>query len=229
MLLAVSSGVMGFKTARTIILAPPKSQEIVGVPSLDKKGTSYYPASSQPDCLLPTLETCMSDAPEIPDAKSGFEKKIAVSIAILAVFLSFIENKGDNAKTDSILLTTEASNQWSYFQSKSVKEHIAQSSINIMTVADKSVAGSRTILKLEENVARYAKEKDEIKAKAESLQNEAEHNGGINDRCDLASLLIQIAIIFSSIAILAEIRWFWFGGILLGAAGCVAGVTAFLM
>lgn len=171
----------------------------------------------------------MSDAPEIPEAKSGFEKKVAVSIAILAVFLSFIENKGDNAKTDSILKTTAAANKWAHFQSKSVKEHMAQSTLTILGLVDKTAKDGPEWKSLSDNVIRYGKEKDELQAEARGIEAEAEHNGAINDRCDLASLLIQIAIIFSSIAILAEIRSIWLIGVLLGLAGCMVGVTAFLM
>jgi len=52
----------------------------------------------------------MPDAPEIPEAKDPFEKRVAVTIAILAVALAFIGNKGDNARTDAIIKTNEASN-----------------------------------------------------------------------------------------------------------------------
>lgn len=45
----------------------------------------------------------MPEAPEIPEAKDPFEKQVAISIAALAVALSVIGNKGDNAKTDAII------------------------------------------------------------------------------------------------------------------------------
>lgn len=60
----------------------------------------------------------MAEAPEIPEANDPFEKQVAVTIACLAVVLAFIGNKGDNAKTDAIIKTNEASNQWGYFQAK---------------------------------------------------------------------------------------------------------------
>ena len=63
----------------------------------------------------------MPDAPEIPAAKDPFEKRAALTIAIIAICLSFVSNLGDNAKTSSILKTSEASDQWSYFQAKSTK------------------------------------------------------------------------------------------------------------
>ncbi len=44
----------------------------------------------------------MSEDVEVPEAKDPFEKRIAISIAIIAVLLSYISMKGDNAKTDAI-------------------------------------------------------------------------------------------------------------------------------
>ena len=67
----------------------------------------------------------MPDAPEIPEAKDPFDKRVALTIAILAICLSFIANLGDNAKTSSILKTSEASDQWNYFQAKSTKAQLA--------------------------------------------------------------------------------------------------------
>ena len=60
----------------------------------------------------------MSETPEIPEANDPFSKQVAITIALLAVVLAVIENKGDNAKTDAIIKTSEASNRWGYYQSK---------------------------------------------------------------------------------------------------------------
>src|SRR4051812_50221216 len=67
----------------------------------------------------------MSDAPEIPEATTDFEKKIALTIAILAVVLSLVNNLGDNSKTDAIIKTNQASDRWAYYQAKGIKENMA--------------------------------------------------------------------------------------------------------
>jgi hypothetical protein len=53
----------------------------------------------------------MSETPEIPEANDPFSKQVAITIALLAVVLALIENKGDNAKTDAIIKTSEAANR----------------------------------------------------------------------------------------------------------------------
>ena len=47
----------------------------------------------------------MADAPEIPEANDPFEKRVAVTIALIAIVLSFIQNAGDKTLdlTQSVL------------------------------------------------------------------------------------------------------------------------------
>ncbi len=174
----------------------------------------------------------MSEAPEIPEATDPFEKRVAISIAALAVMLSFIGNLGDNAKTDSILKTNEATNQWGYFQAKSIKGQMAAMQGDLLATlggAQPDEARTKEIARLRDETARYEKEKTEIKKQAEDLQKEAAHDSTINNRCDLASLMLQIAVVICSVAILSRWHAFWFAGLALGLAGAVAGATAFFM
>lgn len=174
----------------------------------------------------------MADAPEIPEASDPFEKRVAISIAVLAVILSLVGNLGDNAKTDAILKTSEAANQWGYFQAKSIKEQIAEMEGSLLAelgqpqsaeVRDKAVARARG------EVERYEREKTEIKKQAEGLGQQAARDSAVNDRCDLASLMLQIAVVVCSVAILSRWRGFWLAGLALGLVGAVVGAMAFLM
>ncbi len=174
----------------------------------------------------------MADAPEIPEASTDFEKKIALTIAILAVALSFVNNKGDNSKTEAIIKTNLASDNWSHFQAKSIKGHVEEMHAGLLrelggaTLSDEA---KQSLVRLAGGVEKLKGEKEEIGKKAEELTKEANKLGAINDRCDLAALLLQIGIVICSVAILSEWKPFWYTGIVLGAIGAGIGVTAFLM
>jgi hypothetical protein len=174
----------------------------------------------------------MAESPEIPEAKDPFEKRVALTIAILAICLSLTGNRGDNAKTDAIIKTNEAANQWGYFQAKSIKGQMAAMHgdlLNRLAGGDAVEAAKKQTARLQGEGERYDKEKSEIKEKAEELQKDARHLLAVNDRCDLAALLLQIAVIVCSVAILARAHKFWLAGMILGAVGIVASVTAFVM
>jgi hypothetical protein len=175
----------------------------------------------------------MPDAPEIPEANDPFEKRVAVTIAILAVVLAIVGNKGDNAKTDAIIKTNEGANQWAYYQAKGIKGSIASAEQELLTLLAPSQNGSGEIAKNAERLKldgeRYKTEQVEIKAHAEEAQKDADRGSKINDRCDLGSLALQIAIVIASVSILAHSRLFWIASVVLGVVGIGIGVTAFLI
>jgi hypothetical protein len=173
----------------------------------------------------------MSETPEIPEADDAFSRRVAISIAVLAVCISFIGNFGDNAKTDSILKTSEAANQWAYFQAKSIKGHsyeLAAAELELMPATDLAKRDA-LVAAYRAQIAGYEQDKAEIKVEAEGLVKKAEHDSSINDRCDLAALLLSLGVILCSVAILVKQHALWFGGLAVGAAGAVVGATAFFM
>jgi hypothetical protein len=174
----------------------------------------------------------MSDPTEIPEAATAFEKKIALTIAILAVILSFVNNKGDNAKTDAIIKTNLSSDKWAQYQSKSIKGHVEEMHAGLLRELggpSMSDEAKQSLVRLTGEVQRLNSDKEGIKKEAKDLEAQADKQGNINDRCDLSALLLQIGIVICSVAILSSWKPFWYIGIALGIAGGVIGVTAFLM
>ena len=174
----------------------------------------------------------MSDAPEIPEAKNSDERKIALTIAILAVILSLINNLGDNSKTEAIINTNQASDKWAQYQAKSIKGHLAEMHAGLLTElggASMSEEAKKSLAKLTAEVEKDTKEKAGIQEEAKTLVKDAEIKGKVNDRCDLSALLLQIGIVICSVAILSEWKPFWYVGMALGLAGAVIGVTALMM
>ena len=168
---------------------------------------------------------------ELPEAKDPFERVIALSIAILAVVLAFVDNTGNNGQADAIVKTNLASNQWAYYQAKSLKENLAESNAALLAVlapADAAAAKAK-LEELGKESVRYDLEKKEIKAKAEGLQKEAERGQAIDDQCDVAALFLQIAVVVCSIAILVRWRAIFFAGVAMGLVGVYESVIAFML
>ena len=175
----------------------------------------------------------MADTPEIPEAKDPFERRVAVSIAMLAAVLAFVSMRGDNAKTDAGLRTTEAANQWGFFQAKAIREHTLNVEINLLDAINSSAlnvdVAARLKSKATDEIARYKTERDEIKTKAEAFTKEAGTFSAINDRCDLGALFMQIAIVILSAAILSRMNLMFYVGAALGAAGAFTGLSSLLI
>ena len=164
----------------------------------------------------------MADTPEIPEAKDSFEKVVAISIAVIAVLLSYISMRGDNAKTDAVIETNKAANSWARYQAKSLKQNLRQFEVDMIGInPSQTPEAARKVEQLKADIARYETEIKEISAEAKEHQDKAEEGGAMNDRCDLAGLFLQIAIVVASVAILSRQRILWYAGLGMAAFGAV--------
>jgi hypothetical protein len=166
---------------------------------------------------------------EVPEARDPFERLIALSVAILAVVLAFVDNTGNNGQADAIVKTNLASNQWAYYQAKSLKENLSANNAELLAALAPNDSSKAKVEELKKQAERYEAEKKEIKEKAEALTKEAEHGQAIDDQCDIAALLLQIAVVICSIAILVRWKAIYFVGLAVGVAGVYEGIVAFLM
>ena len=57
---------------------------------------------------------------------AGSNRKIALLIAVIALFLSLSETLGKGAQTEAISKNVEASNLWAFFQAKSIRRTTVQ-------------------------------------------------------------------------------------------------------
>src|SRR6201991_4209784 len=60
--------------------------------------------------------------------------RIALLIAIIALFLALSETLGKGAQTESISKNVEASNLWAFFQAKSVRRTVVQTASDQLKV-----------------------------------------------------------------------------------------------
>jgi hypothetical protein len=174
----------------------------------------------------------MAEVPELPEATNPFERTVALLIAILAVVLSLVDNKGDNAKTDAIVKTSKAANTWAYYQSKSLKENLAETGATLLSnmtdIALKPDARAQ-VEKFNQEVKRYDGEKSGIRSEAEALEAEVAAALAVDDECDLAALVLQFAVVLASISILVRWKAIFFASLAASAVGVVLGITALLM
>ncbi len=103
----------------------------------------------------------------------GLGQQIAIFTAILATLgavVSFLGGHTQNEalffKNEAVLKKTEASNQWNYYQAKSTKQNLAEFASSLTNDAAR-------VEFFKGEVARYEKEKKEIRVKAEVLEAEA--------------------------------------------------------
>ena len=163
-------------------------------------------------------------------------KWVALSTTILAVCAAFSSMKGGGYSTQVQLLTTRESNQWSYYQAKSIKLHLSEMEKDLFSLellktdAPQVQAEIQAKIKgMESNIAKYNKEKDEIMNVADGLaaqQVMLKRHGG---NFALAVMFFQISIMLAAIASLLKQKSAWICGMLIGCIGLVYFINGFFL
>ena len=68
-------------------------------------------------------------------------KKIALLIAVLALFLAFSETLGKASQTEGISLNIKASDAWNFFQAKTIRQTTLRTAAQAFTVEAASLSG----------------------------------------------------------------------------------------
>ena len=157
---------------------------------------------------------------------------IAVITAIIATVGAIFAYQGGatqaNAglyKNNAAIKKTEASNQWNYYQAKSSKQNLSELAIEL-------APESKKVFYTEE-IARYKKEKADIKKDAEKLEaattewdKKSDDEMHQHHRWAQATTVLQIAIALAAIALLTKKRWVEYGMFGVAGLGLVVGVLA---
>jgi hypothetical protein len=80
---------------------------------------------------------------------------------------------------------------------------------------------------LKEKVARYDKEKEELKGKADELQKEYDRLNVKDDQFDISEALLSVGIALFGITALTQKRWMLFVAFAFGGFGMIVGLAGF--
>jgi hypothetical protein len=150
-----------------------------------------------------------------------FTMRSAITASILAVGAALASLLSGHAANEAILKTVEASDKWSYYQANSTKAHLFESN-RALIVALKGEDQAKSEAKaFADKLAKYEKQKDDIKREAEDLEHVSQKEFERHQDCSLSVACFQIGIVLSSVAILARSRWLYAASILAGIAGLV--------
>jgi len=138
---------------------------------------------------------------------------VALSTAILAVLAAITGLLSGKHANEAMMNQIESSDQWAYYQAKSVKAAVLE--------AKMTLSGSAPNEQDRAKAERYQEDEKEIQAEAEKKGREAKENFHRHETFAHGVTMFQIAIAIAAISALTAKRRFWIVSLLFGAAGCV--------
>lgn len=174
------------------------------------------------------------------EKKEKWMNYLAMTTVIFAVCATLSTFKGGGYGSKALLNQTNASDQWAFYQSKSIKGELTsnqkdnlelQKELLLIETHSKEdlTKYDAKIAKYDEEIKRYETEKAAIKAKAEAFEkdrNDCQEHGG---QFGIAVIFLQVTILLSSIAGLLKKKPVWYLSLGIGFIGIVFFLDGFFL
>jgi len=158
--------------------------------------------------------------------ESKINAMVAIWVALTATFMAICNVKDGNLVQAMGQAQAHSIDAWSYYQAKSTKQTIVENSVQYLKV--QKIPGTEDLVKKqEEQIARYEKEKAEIKKQAEGYQQEYDALNVFDDQYDMVDAFFSIAIAMFGITALTQKKWLLYFAASVSLLGFVLGLAAF--
>jgi hypothetical protein len=159
----------------------------------------------------------------VQHARNSFDKTVAGTMAVIGALLAIVSVAGQHYTTEELLLQQRASDQWAYYQAKSIRRFISRTTSDTVS----QIKGETPLAKkYDAEEKRYKAEGDEITKEAQSLEKESHVHGQQAKRYHLGEVFLEIAIVFSSLSILMKRPLLFAGAVASAIGGVILALTA---
>jgi hypothetical protein len=167
-------------------------------------------------------------------------KKIALLVAVLAALLAISEMGGKSSQTNALSSHIDASNTWTFFQAKTIRQTIMRTAAEEAEATfkdnpqDLPPAVKAQVDRWKQTAQRYETEPEtnegrrELMARAKAKEQQRDKSLAAYHMFEYGSAAFQLAIVLAGAAALTSVIWLTFLSLGLGAVGIAFTGLAFL-
>jgi hypothetical protein len=161
-------------------------------------------------------------------------RKIALLIAVLALFLALSETLGKSAQTEGISANIQASDLWAFFQAKTIRQTVLRTAAETWTIQLATLNDAATKTALEKQIDTWKKTIDryetepstnegrkELTARAQEAEHGRDTALARYHNYELASAAYQIGIVLASASVITSILALAWAAAGLGLVGII--------
>jgi hypothetical protein len=159
--------------------------------------------------------------------------QVTMTIAVLAVAAAVVASlettEGDRtivSKNDAVLDQNRATDQWNFYEAKSLKKNLYALAADQGGV--KADAYAKVAAKNESEQADIQKQAKALEVRRDAASMAAERHEARHERLTVASTLMHMSIAIATLAIILGRRWPWISSLLLAAGGAALAFWAYL-
>jgi len=146
--------------------------------------------------------------------KDSFISRVAVSTALIAAFAAICSLLAGDHANEAMLSQIESSDQWSFYQARSIKSAVIGTKIAMF-----ESAGRQADPKDLQEMDKYRGEQETIRKAAQTAKRESEEHLARHKLLAKGVTLLQIAIAVGAISALTKRRAIWAVSLVFGLTG----------
>jgi len=174
------------------------------------------------------------------EEKEKWMTYMAISTVIIVVCATLSTFKGGGYSNKALMNQTSASDQWAFYQSKSLKGYVFQMQKDNLELQQEMIAKANPkdeiLSKYKDKIADSAKKLQQYETDKADITAQAKKFEADRDECKLhgsafgiAVIFLQISILLSSISALAKRKYVWFLSLAVGVVGIFYFIDGFLL
>jgi len=171
------------------------------------------------------------------EKRDAWTKYVSLSMICLAVLAAIATQKGAGFSSatmkqlnEATFNQAEASDQWSYYQAKGIKQSIFEQERDRLTASGATIE-PKVLAAITAKVERYESEKKEITKEAKALEAKRDAARDLSAvsaergrQMGLSTTFFQIAIALGGVCLVVKKRWLWYVSM---ATGVLAALQMF--
>ena len=169
---------------------------------------------------------------EVSEARNRLNTLVAISVAIISVFMAITKVKDDNIVQAMLQAKSDAVDSWNEYQAKKLKQHLAELGLNQVRALQVLAPGKGDGVladqqkAYQDTISRYQKEEESLMGKAKGFEKQYDDLNYRDDQFDLSDATLSISLAMLAITaltgkrkLLALARIFAGFGVVIGVAG----------
>ena len=171
--------------------------------------------ASQQEDISALLKAIHEDrqAAKDKEKRDSWTKYVSLMIVALAVITAYGSLKSGGYSGRVLLNQSKASDEWAFFQAKSIKRSLAE--------MEARMGSPQTQAEAKQRADRYQAEQDEIQRKAKAYEVDRDEAAKHGPPLGTAIAALQIAIALASVCLITKRKSLWAAAGFLGAAGLI--------
>jgi hypothetical protein len=138
-----------------------------------------------------------------------FGRRVGVMVGIIGIILAVVTISSHRAHTAAVIERTKANDQWSFYQAKKLRQHLADVGASLASaLATDPARVEKLVDSLNKEKERYAHETEEIQKEANAKEKESDHEEQRAVWLDLGEGFLELGLVLSSLYFLSKRRFF---------------------